>query len=180
MLSSTIRRCVPGDEAMLSVLGSATFMETYAGYVAAEDIMLAARTWHHPDFYHDWLRRDDVDIYVAEAEAGRGALGYVALVPYAGEPGAPFTVEIKRIYLLHRFHGTGLGKQLMSAALASARGRQAAEVRLDVAEFNAYAIAFYSGFGFRIVSTRALPTPDHSYPVHTLVATITEADQHGR
>jgi ribosomal protein S18 acetylase RimI-like enzyme len=168
MLTHTIRRCVPGDAGMLALLGSATFLETYAGYVAAEDILLAARQWHAPAFYATWLARDDVNIYLAQADSGRAALGYVALVPHEGSA----ALEIKRIYLLHRFQGTGLGRRLMEAALAVARAREAAEVCLDVAEFNAHAIAFYTSFGFRIASTRPLSTPDHSYPVHTLVTTF--------
>jgi ribosomal protein S18 acetylase RimI-like enzyme len=169
MLTHTIRRCVPGDAAMLALLGSATFLETYVGYVAADDILLAARQWHDPDFYAAWLARDDVDIHLAEADAGRAALGYVALVPHGPEPGR---LEIKRIYLLHRFQRTGLGHRLMETALAAAKARKAVEVCLDVAEFNAHAIAFYTSFGFNILSTRPLATPDHSYPVHTLVMTM--------
>jgi hypothetical protein len=72
-METSLRRCVSGDEAMLSLLGSATFLETYAGYVAAEDIMLAAQKWHAPDFYAAWLARPDVDVHVAEADAGRAS-----------------------------------------------------------------------------------------------------------
>jgi ribosomal protein S18 acetylase RimI-like enzyme len=155
---------------MLSLLGSATFLETYAGYVAAEDIMLAAQKWHAPDFYAAWLARPDVDVHVAEADAGRAMIGYVALVPHGDGTGPGLRLEVKRIYLLHRFQGTG--KQLMTVALAAAQARGAAEVCLDVAEFNAHAIAFYTGFGYRILSTKQIVTPDHSYPVHTLVMSL--------
>jgi ribosomal protein S18 acetylase RimI-like enzyme len=157
---------------MLSLLGGATFLETYAGYVAAEDILLAARQWHHPDFYAAWLARPDIDIHVAEADAGRAALGYVALVPHEAGADGSLRLEIKRIYLLHRFQGMGLGRQLMTGALTAARQRDAAEVCLDVAAFNAHAIAFYTTFGFRTVATRQIDTPDHSYPIHTLLATL--------
>jgi ribosomal protein S18 acetylase RimI-like enzyme len=171
-METSLRRCVPGDEAMLSLLGSATFLETYAGYVAAEDIMLAARNWHGAAFYAAWLARPDVDIHVAEAEAGRAMIGYVALVPHEDGGGPGLRLEVKRIYLLHRFQGTGLGKGLMTVALAAARARCAAEVCLDVAEFNAHAITFYTGFGYRILSTKQIVTPDHSYPVHTLLLSL--------
>jgi GNAT superfamily N-acetyltransferase len=120
------------------------------GHVAAEDILLAARQWHDPSFYAAWLARDGVDIHLAEADLGRAAIGYVAPVPHEESR----RLEIKRIYLLHRFQGTGLGHRLMEAALGAARARKAAEVCLDVAEFNAHAIAFYTSFSFRIASTR--------------------------
>jgi ribosomal protein S18 acetylase RimI-like enzyme len=167
-----LRRCIPGDETMLTLLGGATFLETYAGYVAAEDIMLAARNWHAPDFYAAWLARSEVDVHVAEAEAGRAMVGYVALVPHEDGAAPGLRLEVKRIYLLHRFQGTGLGKRLMTAALTAAHARGAAEVWLDVAEFNAHAITFYTAFGYRILSTKHIVTPDHSYPVHTLVKAL--------
>lgn len=167
-MTTTIRRCHPGDEAILSLLGSATFLETYAGYVAADDILLAARNWHGAGFYEAWLARADVDVLAAECDAGRAAVGYVVLVPREDHDG-PLRLEIKRIYLLHRFQGMGLGKQLMTAALAAARARGAGDVCLDVAEFNAHAISFYTGLGFRILSTKEIVTPYHRYPVHTLL-----------
>lgn len=167
-MTTTIRRCLPGDEAILSLLGSATFLATYGGYVDADDILLAARNWHAVTFYEAWLARDDVDVFVAECNPGSTAIGYVALLPQEDHDG-PLRLEVKRIYLLHRFQGTGLGKQLMTVALAAARARGASTVCLDVAEFNAQAISFYTSFGFRILSTKEIVTPCHSYPVHTLL-----------
>lgn len=167
-MTTNIRRCQPGDEAILALLGSATFLETYADYVVADDILLAARNWHSASFYEAWLARADIDVLMAECNAGNTAIGYVAIVPQEDHDGL-LRLEVKRIYLLHRFQGTGLGKQLMTAALAVAKARGAAEVCLDVAEFNAHAISFYTGFGFRVLSTKEIVTPIHSYPVHTLL-----------
>ena len=73
-MAISIRRGVPGDEGMLSLLGSATFLETYAGYVAGEDILRAARNWHSAAFYEAWLAHPDVTVQLAEVDAGRAAI----------------------------------------------------------------------------------------------------------
>jgi hypothetical protein len=50
-MMTTIRRYVPGDPAMLALLGSASFLETYADYVAGEDVRPAVHSWHVPNFH---------------------------------------------------------------------------------------------------------------------------------
>lgn len=94
------------------------------------------------------------------AEPGAGAL----LVEIDGEPAgyvhyrrrpAPDPVadaqamEIARFYVDRRYHGTGVAYRLMDAMLARAAAEGARTVWLQVAEYNARALAFYARCGFR-------------------------------
>ncbi len=57
-------------------------------------------------------------------------------------------MELKRIYLLHRFHGGGVGRRLMQAALDAAIATGARRLLLGVYEANHNALAFYARQGF--------------------------------
>ena len=120
-MSITIRPCVSGDEAALALVGQATFLETYAGALPAGDIIAHCRAQHAETLYAQWLAKPGYRLWLAEMEAGGAPVGYAALTP----PDLPVAtgegdVELKRIYLLNRFHGTGQGGRLMATALESA------------------------------------------------------------
>lgn len=144
-----IKRCRVGDERRLSLLGKATFLETYAGDIRADDLLAFVEAEHSEERYRFWLERDFAKIWIAETIPGRSAIGYaVALVSSDGGLG----VEIKRLYVLHRFQQNGLGHLLMNEILATARQDGIAELFLRVQKTNQSAIDFYSRNGFLVVS----------------------------
>lgn len=50
-----IRRCVPGDEAALALVGQATFLETFAGILGGSDIVAHCGKAHTAGLYRMWL-----------------------------------------------------------------------------------------------------------------------------
>ena len=66
----------------------------------------------------------------------------------------PQDLEIKRIYLLHRFQGQRVGRRLMQAAVEAARAGGAGRVLLGVYAENHDALAFYARCGFAQVGRR--------------------------
>jgi len=159
-----IRRCVQGDEAALALVGQATFLETYAGALPAGDIISHCRVQHGEALYADWLAKPGYRLWVAEMEEGRAPVGYAALTP----PDLPVAtgekdVELKRIYLLHRFHGTGLGARLMETALDAAAAAGFTRVLLGVFGGNARAIAFYTRQGYAEAGVRKFRVGENEY-----------------
>ena len=99
------------------------------------------------------------------AEAGRAPVGYVVLADstlVVRDP-VPGDLEIKRIYLLQRFHGTGTGRALMDAALGAARELGAGRVLLGVYSRNTRALGFYEKAGFRLAGERRFQVGNHQY-----------------
>jgi diamine N-acetyltransferase len=80
---------------------------------------------------------------------GHSAIGYaVALASSNADSGVE--VEIKRLYVLHRFQRNGLGRLLMNEVLAVARQNGIAELILKVQKVNQSAVSFCSCSGFRV------------------------------
>ncbi|HTW75972.1 MAG TPA: GNAT family N-acetyltransferase [Steroidobacteraceae bacterium] len=152
----SIRPCAPGDEAALALLGQASFLEAFAGTLRGSDILRHCERMHAPQVYRDWLRDPAMHLWIAEVTQGAAPVGYCVLAPAdlplpdLGEADA----EVKRVYLLHRFQGLGLGRRLMDTAREQARALGRRRLLLGVYGQNHAAIGFYESLGYRPVGTR--------------------------
>jgi ribosomal protein S18 acetylase RimI-like enzyme len=160
-----IRAGTAGDEQALSAVGKASFLEAFAGVLDGDDILAHCESQHAPAVYSDWLANGAMRIWLAEVSPGRAPIGYLVLAPATlpiAEPRAG-DLEIKRIYLLHRFQGQNVGKRLMAAALADARSRGAGRLLLGVYAANHDALAFYRRCGFGQIGQRTFRVGDTDY-----------------
>jgi ribosomal protein S18 acetylase RimI-like enzyme len=167
-----IRPAAPGDAGGLALVGRATFLEAYAGTLPWVDIAQHCERAHSPEHYGAWLLEPAIRIWIAEAEPGGAPVGYLVL----GAPDLPLPEldprdrEIKRVYVLHRFQGTGLGRRLMDLARAHASGERAPRLLLGVYSRNLAAIAFYQRLGYTTVGTRSFHVGAHDY--HDLILAL--------
>jgi ribosomal protein S18 acetylase RimI-like enzyme len=148
-----LRACVPGDEEALALVGAATFLETFAGLLTGEDILAHCRAQHAAGQYAAWLT--DAKYRLCLAEWKGAPVGFAVLSP----PDLPVTVteddiELKRIYLLHRFQGGGLGRRLLEWSAAEARSMGKKRLLLGVKADNTAALAFYDRVGFVRIGER--------------------------
>src|SRR5258706_5587884 len=89
--------------------------------------------------YHWRVAADDGRI------AGYAKVGPVGVPAPDPRPGA---LELKQLYVLKPWHGTGVAAELMEWAIANARERGAPEMYLSVFDHNHRAKAFYARYGF--------------------------------
>jgi ribosomal protein S18 acetylase RimI-like enzyme len=148
-----LRDCVPGDEEALAVVGAATFLETFAGLLEGPDILAHCRVQHAATQYAGWLADPDYKLCLAELKGA--PVGFTVLSP----PDLPVAlteddIELKRIYLLHRFHGGGLGRRLLEWSMAQARSSGRKRLLLGVKADNTTALAFYDRVGFVRIGER--------------------------
>jgi ribosomal-protein-alanine N-acetyltransferase len=115
------------------------------------------RSWHHlshwsVDSYYRLINEDSfTSSFVAEVEADQGrqiVAGFVIFHISAN------ISEIYNIAVESGYARSGIGKQLMAAAIEESRRRDASKVILEVRKSNSPAINFYVGFGFKIVGER--------------------------
>ena len=167
---AALRAATRADADVLSLVGQATFLETFAGLHTAQNILAHCRRQHAPRVYAGWLADARCDAWLVEAASGNAPVGYAVMAPAdvpVPDP-RPDDLEIKRIYLLHRYQGAGWGRRLMDAAIARARARGAGRVLLGVWTANTDALAFYSRIGFALAGTRTFRIGEQECSDHLL------------
>lgn len=134
----------------LALVGQATFLETFAGVLHGGGIVEHCRRAHAPEVYARWLADPRAAAWLAVMEPGAAPVGYAVLAPAALPVPDPRDddLELKRIYLLGRVQGGGLGGRLMAEVVARARALGAGRLLLGVFAGNAQAQAFYARSGF--------------------------------
>jgi ribosomal protein S18 acetylase RimI-like enzyme len=152
---TTIRPCVLGDEAALALVGQATFLETFAGILDGKDIVVHCTHAHSVEVYRKWLSDSNCALWLVETSPGSAPVGYMIVAP----PDLPLPdtagdLELKRIYLLGKFQGRGLGKRLVSTAITHSISARARRLLLGVYAHNEPAIGFYKHLGFKKLGAR--------------------------
>jgi len=148
-----LRVCGPGDEERLALVGGASFLEAFAGFLEGEDILAHCRKQHSVEKYAAMLAEEETRVCVAEVKGS--AVGYAVICPPdIPVPTTADDMELKRIYLLHRFQGSGIGAALMEWSAETARSLGKGRLLLGVNDENDKAVAFYLRNGFEHAGTR--------------------------
>jgi ribosomal protein S18 acetylase RimI-like enzyme len=151
-----LRPCAPGTPGLeheLALVGAASFLEAFAGLLNGEDILAHCRTHHSPQKYAALLADPQTRACIAAVK--QAPVGYAMLcAPDLPVSTAPGDIELKRIYLLYRFQGEGIGAALMRWSIEIARAMGKRRLLLGVHEGNTRAISFYKRHGFEQAGTR--------------------------
>lgn len=151
------------DLERLSLVGRATFLETYAETVDGEDVLRYCEEGHSAAAYAALLREPGARAWLAETVAVRAPVGYV-LVTRARLPGTTADdVEVRRLYVLHPYHGRRLGRELLQRAIDAARLAGAARLVLGVYSVNGQALAFYERMGFERIGSYQFHIGERAY-----------------
>jgi diamine N-acetyltransferase len=143
-----LRLAGPGDAAKLSLIGQASFLESFADDHDGDEITRFVASDHSIPAYESALA-DLKKVHWIVEEAVGAPVGYAMGLP-SGLPGTdPVTdFELKRIYLLSKWHGGGWGAKLYQAVEDHARAQGAARIVLSVYVTNFGAQKFYKARGF--------------------------------
>lgn len=146
-----LREAGTADCRTLALVGAATFLDSFAGVLDGEAIVAHCEREHSVAVYENYLANGG-RAWLAEAMEGGAPIGF-ALTSRPDLPGAEAgDIELKRIYVLSRFHGTGLAVALLDQVLAAHADR--ARIVLGVYENNHRALRFYAKHGFQPIATR--------------------------
>lgn len=148
-----IRRASTQDAARLSELARATFRDTFETGNSPDDLAAYLAEAFTPARQASEIADPASIVLLAERGRESGSpelIGYAHLI--SGEAPecvrGPSPIELKRIYVLRAWHGQGVARDLMDAAIAAARRTGAQTLWLGVWEHNARATAFYEKYGF--------------------------------
>jgi ribosomal protein S18 acetylase RimI-like enzyme len=156
MVTDTVlRTCVPGDELALALAGQATFLETFAGILDGRDIIAHCAQAHAAETYCAWLEDSRYALWMVESVPGNAPVGFMVVAPpQLPLPDTAGDLELKRIYLLGRFQGGGIGKRLVATAVSHSIVAGARRLLLGVYARNHSAVGFYERAGFRKIGSR--------------------------
>lgn len=149
-----IRTATSVEAPTLALVGAATFLESFAGIIDGPAIVVHCALEHAPAAYRTYLADPRSAAWIAQTTTGAAPVGYALVCPTQLAGGGDGDLELKRIYALSRFHGTGMGAALMHAAVAYAREQGANRLLLGSYAHNHRAIAFYRRQGFKQTGTR--------------------------
>jgi GNAT superfamily N-acetyltransferase len=146
------------------LVGAATFLETFAGVLEGSAIVEHCRKEHSSAAYLRYLGSGGT-VWLAEAGKGDAPIGFAllgsSLLPGTNPDGSD--LELKRIYSLSRFHGTGVGMALMRLVVEHATRAAAHRLVLGVYAGNSRAIAFYGKQGFTPIARRRFQVGPRDY-----------------
>ncbi|MET3826753.1 ribosomal protein S18 acetylase RimI-like enzyme [Sphingomonas sp. PvP055] len=151
-----VRAAGPADADALSLVASATFLDTYAGSLDGSDMVAHCAANNRPEKFAGWIADPSDAVTIAEIIPGFAPVGYAVLtsavdLPVAPEPG---DIELRRIYTLSRMRGSRLGPALMQHVLDDAARLSCRRILLGVWGENHRAHRFYERQGFTVVGTR--------------------------
>ena len=146
---SVVREAGVDDIRRLALISDATFLETFAGIVSGDALVAHCETQHAPAYLRGVLAAGG-RAWLAQVD--NAPVGYALLDEPQLDAARDGDIELKKIYLLSRFHGSGIAGRLFDVALAAAAGRK--RVLLGVKDDNHRAIAFYTKQGFGKIGTR--------------------------
>ena len=156
----------PEEAEALSKLGKETFVETF-GHLYTPENLAAFLENHAPERWAEQLADPAYAIRIAEDG------GQLAAYAKLGPPSLPFTpqgtpIELRQLYVLKPWHGSGVAARLMDWTIAEARARGADELYLSVFTDNHRARRFYARYGFEFVQTYAFMVGSHADEDHIM------------
>ncbi|MCW4456702.1 GNAT family N-acetyltransferase [Microbacterium sp. MPKO10] len=162
---TAVRQADASDAAELSALAVETFRLACPPDMAPEDIDAFTRENLSPERFESFLT-DPTQVLLA-AENDGALVGYTLLIdrppsdPHVDEAvTARPAVELNKVYVRSRAHGSGAAGALMRATLDTALTHGARGVWLGVNQLNSRAVRFYEKSGFSVVGTRRFKVGD--------------------
>ena len=152
-MTVTLRTATAADVEAIDRIFRTSFCDTFAHLYRPEDLDAFLGKFTR----EAWLGEINDPAYAVRiAEDDGQPAGYLKLGPLSlpVEP-AGKAIELRQLYVLKEWHGTGIARDLTEWFLAEARERGAQEVYLTVYTDNHRARRFYERYGFEVIGPYA-------------------------
>ena len=161
-MSVVYRDATVTDGPALAEAGRRCFLETFGPHFPADDMALHLARVFGPEGLPAELQQPGPRVRMAEEDGEVAAYLKLAQMslPVPHDPGA---LEVKQLYVLAPWQGSGVAAALMDWAIETARADGAPAIYLSVWEHGARAIAFYSRRGFAKVGEAPFQLGTRSY-----------------
>lgn len=150
------------DAPALAAMAEQCFTETFGHLYAPHNLAAFIAQAYGPTGLQAEVSDPAITIRAARengAIAGYAKIGPVSLP--ANDP-APDAIELRQLYVLQPWQGSGLARSLMEWTIETARARGASELYLSVYIDNLRARRFYERYGFTDIGPYAFMVGDHA------------------
>lgn len=158
-MSVVLRDGTVEDAATLAALARETFTETFGHLYHADDLALFL-AGHSTERWQAELSDPAYRVRVGEADGRMVAFAKLGPPTLPFEPRGPST-ELRQLYVLKPWHGTGVAAELMTWVIDTARGAEAQDLYLSVFTDNHRARRFYGRYGFEEVGPYVFKVGNH-------------------
>lgn len=152
-----IKEAGADDAQLISVLATATFYEAYFEQDESRNLANYIREAFDLEVIRTDLTDPDATFYIVYLDTK--ACGFAKLVKNSTADGVTTrnTIELKRIYILERVLGKGVGSILLNHCLDESRRQGFETLWLGVWDENLKAQRFYDRHGFKQVGSVSMP-----------------------
>lgn len=150
------------DGPALAAMAERCFTDTFGHLYTSENLAAFVAMAYGADGLQAEI--SDPAITIRAARDGAAIAGYVKLgrVSLPAPAPAPDAIELRQLYILKPWQGSGLAQALMDWAIGTARSRGASEMYLSVYTDNHRARRFYERYGFVDVGPYLFMVGDHA------------------
>jgi ribosomal protein S18 acetylase RimI-like enzyme len=162
------RVAADADAGAIAGLATLVFLDTYAPQGIRPDLAREAFASCSTAAFAARIAESQTTFLLVES--GEYLLGFAEVTSGRRCPitGVSFALEVVRLYVHPKFHGRGLGKELLSRAERHARSMGSEGVWLTVWSENAAALAFYERLGYKVVGTHEHVFEGRGYKNHVM------------
>ncbi len=154
MSNVVIRKASTDDTDALARLAKQTFLDAFERLNEPKNIRAYVKKAFNPAQVAKELLDDGSTFFVAERDSKLIAYAKIRASDAPECVDCSEATELERIYVEHRFLGTGVGQMLLDAAIEATRGNGHEVLWLGVWEHNPDAVAFYERFGFTTMGNK--------------------------
>ncbi len=148
MNEARILGCSADDVKNVKDICERTFQETFADTNTDEDMAEYLQVNFNEEQIIKELTNEHSFYYLVDTDGETAGYMKLNICSAQTEDGHPDALEVQRIYILERFKGNGIGKELIQIAIDTAKQMNRDYVWLGVWEHNYPAIKFYEKLGF--------------------------------
>ncbi len=143
-----IRSAGAGDAVLLSVLASTTFYEAYFEQDDPHDLANYIVDSFSPSVVSEQLIDPDSTFFIISSDGHAAGFAKLHRGPIDASIETANTIELKRIYIVERYWGRGLGEMLLRHCGEFARQQGYESIWLGVWQQNERGQSFYAKHGF--------------------------------
>jgi GNAT superfamily N-acetyltransferase len=156
----TYRDATIDDAPAIDALFRQGFIDTFAHLYDPKDLAAFFAGFTQAAWRNE-IADPDFAFRLAEEDGALAGYAKISSVSLPVEPAGP-AVELRQLYVLKHWHGSGVARVLMDWVFARARGRGANELYLSVFTENHRAKSFYARFGFEAVGPYIFMVGNHA------------------